>query len=275
MEPNFLALVLEFNANGDLFQFIKAVTIHHYVKAKLLWDISKGVNYLHWLPKQIIHNDLKASNILVSHDVTAKISDFGMADWKSYTTKLFHAQPQVKYLRGATSTHMSPERWRNINECNTECDVYSYGILIWEIYSEKVPFARANNDLIKSAVTDGQRPDENLLPMDMPSEISELMRRCWHHKPRKRPTMCILAQKLQHLLSHNDEIKSTLVKITAQIIQTLQVNGNEKNNLFLPQSNANNNGNELVQVIPLFQDEELVYFDNGVSFINIFKINSF
>ena len=67
-EPNFHAVVLEYMDNGDLFNFIDKYNIHPYLKAKLLHDVSKGINYLHWLPKQIIHNDIKAGNILISDE---------------------------------------------------------------------------------------------------------------------------------------------------------------------------------------------------------------
>ena len=207
-EPNFHAVVLEYMDNGDLCNFTNKYNIHPYLKAKLLHDVSRGINYLHWLPKQIIHNDIKAGNILISDDITAKITDFGMADWNSFTTELFYAQPQSN-PQGATATHISPERWRNIHERNTKCDVYSYGILIWETYSEKKPFANNTNENIKSAVTEGQRPDESLLPENMPAAMNDLMRECWHQQPSKRPDMEIIVQKLDNMLSCDEKVKST------------------------------------------------------------------
>ena len=209
-EQNFHAVVLEYMDNGDLFHFINKYNINPYLKAKLLHDVSKGINYLHWLPKQIIHNDIKAGNILISDEITAKITDFGMADWNSFTTELFHVQPQSKNPQGATATHVSPERWRNINERNTKCDVYSYGILIWEAYSEKKPFANNTTENIKSAVTEGQRPDEKLLVANTPATMMDLMRECWHQQPNKRPDMEIIVQKLDNILLCDEKVKSTI-----------------------------------------------------------------
>ena len=210
-EPNFHGVVLEYNANKDLMHFLKTQSLQPDIKVKLLCDVSKGVNYLHWLPKTIVHNDLKATNILISDDVTAKITDFGIAAWNSLTTELFYSQPRENHnMQCATSTHLSPERWKNINECDTKSDVYSYGILIWETFSEKSPFACSSNESIKLAVTEGQRPAENLLPDEMPIEIINLMRKCWHHNPTERPSMKTVVETLEKQLSRNQSTKRTV-----------------------------------------------------------------
>ena len=219
-EPNFHAVVLEYNANGDLLNFINKYNLDPYLKAKLLYDVSKGINYLHWLPKQIIHNDIKAGNILISDSITAKITDFGMADWNSFTTELFHPQQQSKYpqyLQGATATHRSPEKWRNINERTTKCDVYSYGILIWETYSEKKPFANCTNEDIKCAVTEGQRPDADLLGSNTPAIMVDIMRHCWHQDPGKRWEMKQVVENLDNKLSRDEKAKSAINKALQRI----------------------------------------------------------
>ena len=143
-----------------------------------------------------------------------------MADWNSFTTELFYAQPQSKNPQGATVTHVSPERWRNINERNTKCDVYSYGILIWETYSEKKPFANNTYENIKSAVTEGQRPDESLLVENMPAAMIDLMRECWHQQPSKRPNMEIIVQKLDNMLSRDEKVKSTINATIKKIVKS-------------------------------------------------------
>ena len=220
-EPHFHAVLLEYVAYGDLLNFLTEQSLHPYLKAKLLGDISKGVHYLHWLPKQIIHNDLKASNILISDDIVAKITDFGTADWNSFTTQLLYGPIQETHQQCATNTHISPERWQDINECNTKSDVYSYGIIIWELYSEKKPFANIKNDDIKLAVTDGQRPDENMLSSDTPPEIIELMKQCWHQQPSKRPDMKLVADKLEDLLSSDEHVQHAVSTSIAQFTQSV------------------------------------------------------
>ena len=226
-EPHLHAVVLEYIAHGDLLSFIQNYSSSPFLKAKLLHDVAKGVHYLHWLPKQIIHNDLKAGNILVSDDVTAKITDFGMAGWVSYTTELFYSQPKSQAPQGATSSHKSPEKWLDINESCTKCDVYSYGILIWETYAEIAPFASCRNEDIKSAVIDGQRPDEKKLPADMPADMKDLMRLCWHKKSNERPDMSFAVKTIENLLTRDQAIKHIVDKSISEIKKLASEMSNE------------------------------------------------
>ena len=217
-EPNFHAIVLEYIANRDLRSFAhKYAPLHPFVKAKLIGDIAKGMNYLHTLPKQVIHNDLKAGNVLVSDSLVAKITDFGLAEWISFTTK-FHTNSPQSRVKGATVTHRSPESWRNINHVSTTNDIYSFSILLWEIFSEKVPFGNASNEDIRMAVIEGQRPDENLLPSNTPSEMIDMMKRCWQQDPSKRPDFSSIVKDMSALLCRA-EYDSTIKTIVPKLVE--------------------------------------------------------
>ena len=216
-EQDFHAIVMEYLCNEDLLTFLTKHTQNVYVKAKLLCDVAEGLSYLHLLPKCIIHNDLKAANILISQHVEAKISDFGLADWISCTTELFYGNHEKP--RGASRTHQSPESWLDINKVTTKSDVYSFGILMWEVYSEEKPFANRSTEAIKLAVIDGQRPDLQLLSKRMPECLVKLMERCWRQEQLERPDMTIVVNDIQLLLSEED-IKSELVKAIVNLLNS-------------------------------------------------------
>ena len=225
-EPNYHAIVMEYMINKDLQTFVAKHRLHLHVKAKLLRDTAQGVSYLHWLPKRIIHNDLKAANILISNDIVAKISDFGLADWTSFTTELFYKNREKS--RGATHTHRSPESWLNFNESSCKSDVYSFGILMWEVFSEKTPFANSSAEVIGFSVLRGQRPDVQLLLKEIPKELITLMENCWHQEQEKRPTMATVLADFQELLSRQD-IKNTLVAEISELFKppSTEINKNE------------------------------------------------
>ena len=220
-EPNFHGVVLEYAARGNLTKFIKYHSLHPYLKAKLLCDISKGVRYLHSLPEKIIHSNLKGGSVLITADVIAKVSDFGLADWNSFANQLGLLQ-QATFFEGAACSHVSPERWKNLGDCNIKSDVYSYGILIWEIYTEKAPFVSMNNEAIKLAVVNGQRPAETLLQSNTPPEIVTLMTQCWQQEASERPEMNEVIEKLKILLLRNAEVKSAINTAIVQILQLPQ-----------------------------------------------------
>jgi len=67
-----------------------------------------------------------------------------------------------------------------------KCDVYSYGIIFWELFSRKIPYADVSSFEIPVKVAkEGLRPK---IPDNVPKSISKLMKQCWHAKPTKRPS---------------------------------------------------------------------------------------
>lgn len=70
-----------------------------------------------------------------------QICDFGLAKWRQYSTTKTDSRSQ----RG-TVTHIPPENWEDINTPRTvKFDVYSFGIMLWELLTEKIPFVGADN----------------------------------------------------------------------------------------------------------------------------------
>ena len=214
-ESSYHAIVMEYMAHGDLETFLhreenlyqkdceyekRQVKIHNVVKTRLLCDVAQGIHYLHTQQKQIIHNDLKINNVLVSSSLIAKIGDFGLAQWRTVSSDL------ALDSKGATYTHICPERWANLNLKSTKCDIYSFGILMWEVYSEEKPFERNANkpDLLKIMVRDGSRPELSKLPTDLSSRLTTLLESCWHQIARQRPAIDAVCRELKEFLTEVD-----------------------------------------------------------------------
>lgn len=66
-----------------------------------------------------------------------------------------------------------------------KADIYSIGIVMWEVATRKIPFAGDNFTRITLEVLEGKRPQ---VPTNVPKYYSDLMSRCWHRKPHKRPS---------------------------------------------------------------------------------------
>lgn len=66
------------------------------------------------------------------------------------------------------------------------CDVYAYGILMWQMLTRKLPFAGRNFMGVSLDILEGRRPQ---IPQDCPNAYKKMMKRCWHADPEKRPTM--------------------------------------------------------------------------------------
>jgi serine/threonine protein kinase len=196
-EPYCHALVLKFAANGNMFSFVRDNKLEMLLKVKLLCDASRGLHYLHCLPKTVIHGDVKAINVLITEDATAKLCDFGVAQWRSCTTH--NPNTEVK-PRGQTLTHSSPQRLENPALCSTEDDVYSFGILMWEVFSEEIPIFGLVN-----LVNNDNRPNNiKTILQPVPPKLVDLMTSCWNLRPEQRPNMLMTRNVLEECLFPGD-----------------------------------------------------------------------
>ncbi len=206
LEKDCIAYVMEYMSKGDIRNFIHEQFVHPHVKVKLLHDVSQGVNYLHCLPKQIIHNDLKAANVLISDQIVAKLTDFGLAYRQLNTMSKIYVEEQNERSKGATNTHRAPERWMNIDCCSTKSDVYSFAILMWEVFSEEMPFANCSNDddIERTVCKQNSRPDLSQVEGSTYPEVIDIMKACWHPEPYQRPEMSSVMSDLHELVSRPD-----------------------------------------------------------------------
>jgi len=121
------------------------------MKLQIALDIAEGMEYLHTRQKLIIHRDLKSMNVLLSNDLTCCICDFGFAAMRNQ-------QSGISGMKG-TYGWCSPEmiRCSKIKD-GRKCDVYSYGMIIYELLTHKVPFYYASNPfVVTNDVLQGKR----------------------------------------------------------------------------------------------------------------------
>ncbi|XVE68701.1 hypothetical protein DITRI_Ditri09bG0090100 [Diplodiscus trichospermus] len=132
---DFKALVLEFMPNGNLEKWLYS---HNHLldiiqRINIMIDVASALEYLHLgHPTPIIHCDLKPSNILLDKDLVTHVGDFGIA-------KLLGEEEFMKQtMTLATIGYMAPE-YGSAGIISIKADVYSYGILLMEIFTRKKP----------------------------------------------------------------------------------------------------------------------------------------
>ncbi|XP_060596728.1 uncharacterized protein LOC132750716 isoform X2 [Ruditapes philippinarum] len=204
METNNYSLVLEYMHFGTSISFIKNYIVHVPIRVQFAYQIISAMAWLHSRSPPMKHLDLKAENVLINNNLTAKISDFGLSEWKTVTMTFSKTQPLSAGPRCGTLSHIPPEVFRDINKKGAmEEDVYAFAITLWEIFSGLVPYANCGDkdELIRNAVLNNQRPDLNALVKDSPREIKDMIQLSWDHNPAFRPTFKDLEKKIEPLFN--------------------------------------------------------------------------
>ncbi|EFH40244.1 kinase family protein [Arabidopsis lyrata subsp. lyrata] len=150
---------------------------------------ARGMNYLHHCTPPIIHRDLKSSNLLVDRNWTVKVADFGLSRIKHetyLTTKTGRGTPQW----------MAPEVLRN-EAADEKSDIYSFGVILWELVTEKIPWENLNPMQVIGAV--GFMNQRLEVPKNVDPQWISLMESCWHSEPQHRPSFQEIMEKLREL----------------------------------------------------------------------------
>ncbi|KAL0967325.1 hypothetical protein UPYG_G00250790 [Umbra pygmaea] len=191
---NPVCLVMEYAEGGSLYNVLHgAEPIPCYTASHAMswcFQCSQGVAYLHGMkPKALIHRDLKPPNLLlVAGGTVLKICDFGTAcDIQTHMTN-----------NKGSAAWMAPEVFEG-NNYSEKCDVFSWGIILWEVITRRKPFDEIGGPAFRImwAVHNGTRPP---LIQNLPKPIESLMTRCWSKDPSQRPSMEEIVKIMTHLM---------------------------------------------------------------------------
>ena len=183
-EQTTLTIVTELAVKGDLHTYLHSnKPLADDLKKKWITEAAEALHYLH--QNQFIHRDVKSSNFLISVDDILKLGDFGTSGYLDETENTAHGR--------GTARWMAPEVIKTGTR-STKSDVYSYGIVTWEICTHEVPYSRLETKAaIMDAVVSGRRP---VIPRECPVVFQKIIRKCWLDDYHERPPMEDVVQLL-------------------------------------------------------------------------------
>ncbi|CAL8118447.1 unnamed protein product [Orchesella dallaii] len=161
-------------------------------------DIASAMEYIS--SRNVIHADLAARNILLTENLTAKVTDFGLS------RRLYEYTEYVK-----KNQEPLPWRWMAVEslkqlEFSTKSDVWSYGITLWEMYSlGDIPYPGLSWDI--NFVTELENGLRMQSPSRAPSNIYGIMTSSWNLDPARRPTFQTIKNTLLAMLVNNTKCK--------------------------------------------------------------------
>ncbi|XP_067229487.1 tyrosine-protein kinase receptor Tie-1 isoform X4 [Chanodichthys erythropterus] len=199
----YLYIAIEYAPYGNLLDFLRksrvletdpafakehgtASTLTSQQLLQFAADVATGMHYLS--DKQFIHRDLAARNVLVGENLVAKIADFGLSRGE---------EVYVKKTMGRL-----PVRWMAIESLNysvytTKSDVWSFGVLLWEIVSlGGTPYCGMTCAELYEKLPQGYRMEQ---PRNCDDEVYELMRQCWRDRPYERPPFSQISVQLNRM----------------------------------------------------------------------------
>ena len=141
-----IALIMEYMDQGSLYSYLhNNKKLSPVQQLRIALEAARGLQYLHTQAKPILHRDIKSMNVLLeikNKELHAKLTDFGLSQVKEEASK----KSGNKEEKAAGSfPWMAPELLTRNPQFSKASDVYSFGMLLWEIITKETPYKNVNN----------------------------------------------------------------------------------------------------------------------------------
>ncbi|KAL8136833.1 hypothetical protein V2J09_002834 [Rumex salicifolius] len=209
-KPPVYCIITEYMSQGTLRMYLnkkEPYSLSTETVLRLALDISRGMEYLH--SQGVIHRDLKSNNLLLNDEMRVKVADFGTSCLET----------QLRESKGNMGTYrwMAPEMIKE-KPYTRKVDVYSFGIVLWELTTALLPFQGMTP--VQAAFAVAEKNERPPLPASCQPVLAHLIKRCWAANPSKRPDFNYIVSALEEY----DECVKEGLPLPSH--KRLQVNGN-------------------------------------------------
>jgi serine/threonine protein kinase len=189
-------MISEYIPKGSLFDYLHVYKnkFNDYEMINIAYEVAIALKYLH--SRKITHCDLKSSNILLDENMKIKVSDFGLSRLKNLSSS-------ENKGRIGTPHWMPPEIMKGKKYLEAS-DVFSYGMIVWELITNEIPYYGMTPNQIIGIVADCGKIVE--IPSVGHTALRTLIKHCLAYQPERRPTFDYIIKYLDKVLqkTHND-----------------------------------------------------------------------
>eukprot|EP00004_Rigifila_ramosa_P013336 TRINITY_DN2942_c0_g1_i3.p1 TRINITY_DN2942_c0_g1~~TRINITY_DN2942_c0_g1_i3.p1 ORF type:complete len:632 (+),score=156.57 TRINITY_DN2942_c0_g1_i3:54-1898(+) len=233
VEPENMFFLTEYIDRGTLFSLLHdpAISFSLPLSLSLCLSAARGINYLHNANPPIVHRDIKSLNILVDSKWNVKVADFGLTRFRDSSVSrgdrltigsVLWTAPEVlsaflreksvrrhrlqnlrsSRLESPVDVQEEPEEDGEAHVFTEKADVYSFAIVMWEVFTRSEPFSDLDdlNTIATRVVEENLRPT---ITSTIPDNVSELIQACWHREPSLRPNFTSIVGFLGSATSAN------------------------------------------------------------------------
>jgi len=207
---NKLCIVMDYAEGGDLQHKIRQAHHNHFPESQILdWftQICLGLKHVH--DRKILHRDIKGQNVFLTRDKKCLLGDFGIAKVLDNTKGFARTMIGTPY-------YLSPEII-NRKKYNFKSDIWSLGVLLYELCTLKQPFSAPSLDLLAIRIVEGSYSP---IPSHYSEKLKRLVEKLLMVDPKKRPTinqileMDIMQSRIKNFLDdtrYNSEFSHTVL----------------------------------------------------------------
>ncbi|KAF5351141.1 hypothetical protein D9756_008335 [Leucocoprinus leucothites] len=208
LKRNRFGLVSPWMENGNVVNYLK-----HNPNASriiLIHDIASGLQYLHSL--DIVHGDIKGTNILVTSAGRACLADFGLSTLLGDNILVWPSLGSEPARSGGTTRWRGPELFLQDSQGEDSIptpssDVYSFACTAYEVLTGRIPFYEIKSEgaIILTKLSDSHPNPSRPLPKDAGEELTDelwrLLEDCWNYEPNDRPSLNEVLRRLEEMMT--------------------------------------------------------------------------
>ncbi|KAF8183881.1 kinase-like domain-containing protein [Mycena galopus ATCC 62051] len=188
--PSSLCLVSPWMEHGTVMNYLKEHG--HENIDRLLYEIAQGLEYLH--SGGIVHGDLRGTNILITQDLSACLADFGLSVFADSVTSISTSRAGSPYWMAPEL--FDPDRF-GIGFARTPAsDVYAFGCVCFELYTDRPPFAHLSEVAALLKISSGGRPERPSGQPHMSEILWQHVEMYWRDNPSTRPTTAMVVENM-------------------------------------------------------------------------------